>query len=66
MDQLQNFGLSPASAYGENGFYFAGGGIELPVLWACAQVAQVFLGAGAFRVPLPGSLRLVPVFGTLL
>jgi hypothetical protein len=50
----------------KNGFYFAGGGIELPVLWAFAQVVQVFLGAGAFRFPLPGWLRLSPVFGTLL
>jgi hypothetical protein len=42
--------------YRKDGFYFAGGGIELPVLWAGAQVAQVFLGAGAFRSPLPGWL----------
>src|SRR6266852_4225189 len=27
--------------YRRNGFYFSGGGIELPVLWACAQIAQV-------------------------
>jgi putative oxidoreductase len=32
--------------YRRNGFYFSGGGIELPVLWACAQIAQVFLGPG--------------------
>jgi uncharacterized membrane protein YphA (DoxX/SURF4 family) len=49
--------------YRKNGFYFSGGGIELPVLWACAQVAQVFLGAGAFRLPLPEWLQLPPVFG---
>jgi hypothetical protein len=52
--------------YRKNGFYFVGGGIELPVLWAFAQVAQIFLGAGAFRLPLPGWLRLWPVFATLL
>src|SRR5713101_7773876 len=27
--------------YRRNGFYFSGGGIELPVLWACAQVARM-------------------------
>jgi hypothetical protein len=52
--------------YRKNGFYFSGGGIELPVLWACAQVCQVFLGAGAFRLPLPGWLQLPPIFGILL
>ncbi len=52
--------------YRKNGFYFAGGGIELPALWACAQVAQVFLGAGAFRLPLPGWLQLPAVFGIRL
>ena len=52
--------------YRKNGFYFVGGGIELPVLWAFAQVTQIFLGAGAFRLPLPGKLRLSPVFATLL
>ncbi len=45
----------------KNGFYFSGGGIELPVLRAGAQVAQVFLCAGAFRLPLPGWLQLPPV-----
>jgi hypothetical protein len=34
--------------YRKNGFYFSGGGIELPVLWACAQVAQVFLAQAHF------------------
>jgi hypothetical protein len=34
----------------------ADGGMELPVLWGCAQ--------GAFRLPLPGWLQLPPVFGT--
>ena len=52
--------------YRKNGFYFVGGGVELPVLWAFAQVIQIFLGAGAFRLPLPGWLRLSPLFGTLL
>ncbi len=52
--------------YRKNGFYFSAGGIELPVLWACAQIAQVFLGAGAFRLPLPGWLQLPPIFGILL
>jgi putative oxidoreductase len=52
--------------YRKNGFYFSDAGIELPVLWACAQVAQVFLGAGAFRLPLPGWLQLPPAFGIVL
>ncbi len=49
--------------YRRNGFYFSGGGIELPVLWACAQIAQVLLGPGAFRIPLPAWLQLPPLFG---
>jgi len=49
--------------YRGNGFYFSGGGIELPVLWACAQIAQVLLGPGAFRIPLPAWLQLPPLFG---
>jgi putative oxidoreductase len=49
--------------YRRNGFYFSGGGIELPVLWACAQIAQVFLGPGAFRIPLPVWLQLPTLFG---
>jgi uncharacterized membrane protein YphA (DoxX/SURF4 family) len=52
--------------YRKNGFYFASGGIELPVLWASAQVTQVFLGAGAFRLPLPRWLQLPSAFGILL
>jgi uncharacterized membrane protein YphA (DoxX/SURF4 family) len=52
--------------YRRNGFYFSGGGIELPVLWACAQIAQVFLGPGAFRVPLPVWLQLPTLFGVPL
>ena len=46
-----------------NGFYFSGGGIELPVLWACAQIAQAFLGPGAFRIQLPAWLQLPTLFG---
>jgi putative oxidoreductase len=42
--------------YRGNGFYFSGGGIELPLLWACAQIAQALLGPGAFRIPLPAWL----------
>jgi putative oxidoreductase len=49
--------------YRKNGFYFSGGGIELPVFWACAQIAQVFLGPGAFRVPLPMWPQLPTLFG---
>src|SRR5260370_28541138 len=52
--------------YRRNGFYFSDGGIELPVLWSCAQIAQVFLGPGAFRVPLPVWLQLPTLFGILL
>ena len=36
--------------YRGNGFYFSSGGIELPTFWACAQIAQVLLGPGAFRI----------------
>lgn len=43
--------------YRKRGFYFSGGGIELPMLWAGAQIAQILLGAGAFRLPLPAWLR---------
>ena len=42
--------------YRKNGFYFSSGGIELPLLWACAQIVQALLGAGAFRIPLPAWL----------
>jgi uncharacterized membrane protein YphA (DoxX/SURF4 family) len=49
--------------YRKKGFYWPEGGIELLALWACAQIAQVFIGAGAFRLPLPGWLQLPPVFG---
>jgi uncharacterized membrane protein YphA (DoxX/SURF4 family) len=42
--------------YRKNGFYFVGGGIEFPALWAGAQITQAFLGAGAFRTPLPAWL----------
>jgi putative oxidoreductase len=52
--------------YRRNEFYFSGGGIELPVLWACAQIAQVFLGPGAFRITLPVWLQLPTLFGVPL
>ncbi len=42
--------------YRKNGFYFAGGGVEFPLLWACAQIVQAFLGPGAFRISIPGWL----------
>lgn len=46
--------------YRKNGFYFSRGGIELPILWACAQVAQAMLGPGAFRIPVPAWLPQLP------
>jgi putative oxidoreductase len=46
--------------YRKNGFYFSGGGIEFPLLWACAQVAQAMLGPGAFRMLFPGWLPQLP------
>jgi putative oxidoreductase len=50
--------------YRGNGFYFSGGGIELPVLWASVQIALALLGPGAFRIPLPEWLPQLPtVFG---
>jgi putative oxidoreductase len=53
--------------YRDNGFYFSNAGIELPTFWACAQVAQAFLGPGAFRIPLPAWLPHLPtVFGIRL
>jgi uncharacterized membrane protein YphA (DoxX/SURF4 family) len=39
--------------YRKNGFYFSSGGIELPILWASVQIAQIMLGPGAFRIPVP-------------
>lgn len=39
--------------YRGNGFYFSGGGIELPTFWAGAQMAQALLGPGALRMTLP-------------
>jgi putative oxidoreductase len=45
--------------YRKNGFYFSSGGIELPVLWACAQIVQALLGPGAFQAPVPGWLPLI-------
>lgn len=41
--------------YRRNGFFFAEGGVELPAFWALAQVVQVFLGPGGFR--LDGAIR---------
>jgi uncharacterized membrane protein YphA (DoxX/SURF4 family) len=53
--------------YRGNGFYFSNGGIELPTFWACAQIAQVLLGPGAFRIPLSAWLPELPdVFGLRL
>lgn len=53
--------------YRGNGFFFASGGIELPTFWACAQIAQVLLGPGALRMPLPAWLPDLPtVFGIQL
>jgi uncharacterized membrane protein YphA (DoxX/SURF4 family) len=49
--------------YRKNGFYFTCGGIELPILWACVQVVQVFLGPGNFRLQLPHYMELPTVFG---
>jgi uncharacterized membrane protein YphA (DoxX/SURF4 family) len=48
--------------YRKNGFYFSNGGIELPILWACAQIVQALLGPGAFRIPGPASLPQLPTF----
>jgi putative oxidoreductase len=39
--------------YRRNGLYFSKGGVELPMFWACAQIAQILLGPGAVQVPLP-------------
>ena len=36
--------------YRKNGFYFSSGGIELPIFWALAQIAQALLGPGTFRM----------------
>lgn len=40
-----------------NGFYFPTGGIELPLLWALAQVVQALLGPGAYALGVPAKLR---------
>jgi uncharacterized membrane protein YphA (DoxX/SURF4 family) len=42
--------------YRGNGFYFSNAGNRTPTFSACAQVAQAFLGPGAFRTPLPAWL----------
>ena len=39
-----------------NGFYFPTGGIELPILWALAQLVLALLGPGRWRVSPPASL----------
>jgi len=43
--------------YRKNGFYFSNGGVEFPLLWACAQIVQAILGPGSFRILIPGLLR---------
>jgi uncharacterized membrane protein YphA (DoxX/SURF4 family) len=53
--------------YRANGFYFSSGGIELPIFWACAQVAQAILGPGALRMSAPAWLPQLPIlFGIRL
>jgi putative oxidoreductase len=42
--------------YRANGFYFPGGGIELPILWACVQLGLALLGPGAYRISQPSWL----------
>jgi len=50
--------------YRRNGFYFSGGGIELPFFWACAQLVQVLLGPGTLGIRAPAFLPQLPtVFG---
>lgn len=39
--------------YRRNGFYFSDAGIELPILWAGAQIVQAMLGPGAFHISVP-------------
>jgi len=46
--------------YRRNGFYFSNGGIELPMLWACAQLVQVLLGPGALGIRAPSFLPQLP------
>jgi putative oxidoreductase len=53
--------------YRTNGFYFSNGGIELPILWACAQMAQALLGPGALWISPPAWLPQLPMlFGIQL
>jgi putative oxidoreductase len=53
--------------YRANGFYFSNAGIELPILWACAQIAQALLGPGALRISPPAWLPQLPMlFGIRL
>jgi putative oxidoreductase len=39
--------------YGKSGFYFPGGGIELPIFWALVQTTLVLIGPGALSVRAP-------------
>lgn len=39
--------------YRKNGFYFSSGGIELPIFWALAQIAQALLGPGTLAMQVP-------------
>lgn len=48
--------LASVWIYRKNGFYFVSGGVEFPLLWACAQIVQAFLGPGAFLISTPGWL----------
>ena len=43
-----------------NGFYFPTGGIELPILWALAQIVLALLGPGRWRVSPPVWLPRLP------
>lgn len=53
--------------YRGNGFYFTNRGIELPILWACAQIVQTLLGPGSFTIAVPEWLPHFPaVFGSHL
>jgi putative oxidoreductase len=36
--------------YGKSGFYFPGGGIELPIFWALVQTTLVLIGPGALTM----------------
>jgi hypothetical protein len=47
--------------YRANGFYFSSAGIELPIFWACAQIAQAFLGPGPLAVSPRAWLPQLPI-----